>query len=191
MRDIDIRTKLKSTLVQAHADESDTLILDELQVCAHSARVDVAVVNGQLHGYEIKSEKDTLQRLPSQQLHYGTVFDRVTIVAGSKHLSKISTLVPAWWGLVEAVGGDAVSLHQRRPASTNANRCPYSISDLLWREEMLHALSDGGFDRGVRSKPRRALQERLVSVFSVDEIAALVRTRLKTRTNWRVDAERT
>lgn len=34
-------------------------------------------LNGIMHSYELKSERDTLERLPSQVIHYSSVMDSV------------------------------------------------------------------------------------------------------------------
>ena len=47
------------------------MILDELGICRGRVRIDLTVVNGLLHGYEIKSERDTLARLETQADLYG------------------------------------------------------------------------------------------------------------------------
>ncbi|MEM6472402.1 MAG: hypothetical protein AAF802_22760 [Planctomycetota bacterium] len=52
------RRRLKKTFAS-----SPTLIVDELGVDHHTARVDLAVVNCALHAYEIKSDFDKLDRL--------------------------------------------------------------------------------------------------------------------------------
>ena len=57
-----------------------TLIIDELPICRHAARADLAVINGHFSGYEIKSDRDTLKRLGSQVDAYCRVFDYVAVV---------------------------------------------------------------------------------------------------------------
>ena len=66
MRDIDVRTVLAAEVARRYKGDADTLIIHELGVCSGDARIDLAVVNGKLHGYEIKSDADTLKRLPAQ-----------------------------------------------------------------------------------------------------------------------------
>ncbi len=61
-----------------HIDAPDTLILNELGISAHEARVDVAVLNGRFAGYEIKSDVDSLRRLASQSSVYDLVLDEMT-----------------------------------------------------------------------------------------------------------------
>ncbi len=60
--DSDIRAVLRSRLFLKHPDEADTVVIEELGLCRGQVRVDVAVVNGLLHGYEIKSDRDSLRR---------------------------------------------------------------------------------------------------------------------------------
>ncbi|HET7057847.1 MAG TPA: sce7726 family protein, partial [Nitrospiraceae bacterium] len=69
--DSDIRRVLRSKLLLKHADELDTVIIEELGLCRGQVRVDLSVVNGLLHGYEIKSDRDSLRRLRSQAELYG------------------------------------------------------------------------------------------------------------------------
>lgn len=184
MRDIDVRKSLKAALAEEHRND-DSLIVDELQVCSHSARVDVAVINGELGGFEIKSERDTLGRLGNQERNYNLVFDRVTIVSSEKHLAKIESLVPQWWGIIEAKGSIDVALSVCRSASANPAVCPKSVAGLLWRDELLSALEKHEIDRGVRSKPRAAMIERLVSCLDDSEVRRIVRESMKSRVNWR------
>ena len=85
-----LRATLRSRLASQHHKETDTVFIDELGVCQGSAKIDIAVVNGQLHGYEIKSDRDSLRRLSSQAVLYSKVFDRVTLVCGERHVSHAS-----------------------------------------------------------------------------------------------------
>lgn len=84
--DFMIRSTLQKKLTDEYCTDGDTIIVNELGICQGSARVDMAVVNGSLNGYEIKSDMDTLQRLPIQKEYYSQVFDNMVIVIGEKHL---------------------------------------------------------------------------------------------------------
>lgn len=55
--DSDIRPVLRSRLRLKHANDTDTVVIEELGLCRGQVRVDVSVVNGLLHGYEIKSDR--------------------------------------------------------------------------------------------------------------------------------------
>jgi hypothetical protein len=54
-------------------------------------------------GYEIKSDRDTLARLPNQIAAYELCFDTMTMVVGKRHLAKCRATLPEWWGIWEAV----------------------------------------------------------------------------------------
>src|SRR6266849_4052905 len=99
MNDAQIRIATKQALFVQHRGDAETVIFDELGVQHGVARIDLAVVNGELHGFELKSDRDTLARLPEQVESYGRVFDRVTLVVGERHVRGAVDLVPDWWGV--------------------------------------------------------------------------------------------
>ena len=66
MNDHQLRRALKSKVLARYAKDPDTRVVEELGLRHGLARVDVAVVNGIIHGYELKSDKDNLKRLPHQ-----------------------------------------------------------------------------------------------------------------------------
>ena len=63
--DVEIRLALHSKL-KPYRTAPNTIVVDELGLSHAKARIDVAVINGCVHGYEIKSSLDTLNRLPAQ-----------------------------------------------------------------------------------------------------------------------------
>jgi hypothetical protein len=187
MRDLDIRQALTSRLRQEHHGDPDTLIVEELGVARGACRVDVAVVNGALCGWEIKSERDTLVRLPAQVEAYGDVFDEATIVASERHLDGLLTMVPVWWGveLAHAGTGGAVVVELHRSPQPNPGIVPVAVAQLLWRDEALALLTDLGRDAGLRSKSRPALWAALADLLPIDDLRAHVRRTLRARTSWR------
>jgi len=60
------------------------------------------VINGELHGFELKSERDTLARLEDQAELYSQVFDRMTLIIAKRHLEKAVPKIPRWWGIIAA-----------------------------------------------------------------------------------------
>jgi hypothetical protein len=188
MRDIDIRQELFREMNRLHSDDADTLIMPELGLCQGIARIDLAVVNGSVHGYEIKSEQDTLARLRGQAAIYNRALEFVTIVASPNHAEKIANIIPPWWGVWAACGcRDRVRLEILKEASPNPTIDPFALAQLLWREEALAALADRGLATGLRNKPRAELWRRLASVLTIEELGDTVRGCLKRRgANWRV-----
>lgn len=188
-RDIDIRNVLHIELDHEYGHDPETLILDELGLCQGEARVDIAVVNGAIHGFEIKSESDTLERLPNQVDIYGKVLDTVTIVAAGRHLEGIYDLIPEWWGVYQAYSYEykIVELKEIRQSQLNPQIDPYSLVQLLWREEALKLLKELGFAKGYASKGRREIWERLADCLPINILKNHVRSILKSRKNWRLD----
>ena len=177
-----IRTALRSRLLVEHATNSDSVFVDELGLCRGQVRVDVAVVNGLLHAYEIKSDCDNLRRLAKQVDIYGRVVDRATIVVGDRLLECASEAVPAWWGVIRVrTKPNGVQLTTVRRPGKNPSRNPRALAELLWSADAISLLEERGIVRGIRGKPRRMLWDRVCEEYSVDEIARAVRLRLKAR----------
>jgi hypothetical protein len=179
LRDCDIRPALRRMLLQSF-DPSDSVVIEELGLSKGSVRVDLAVVNGIMHAYEIKSDFDTLRRLTTQAEHYGKYFDRVSLVVGPRHIGLARDSVPQWWGLVRVIPGKCGPHFQsvRRPRA-NPTRDARALIQLLWREKTLALLESIGAAAGVRSKPRDVLWDRAIERFTLEEIAEAVRTHLK------------
>jgi hypothetical protein len=189
LRDLDIRLALKQRLMACHADDPDLRLFDELELCLHEARVDLAVINGQLEGFEIKSDRDTLSRLDRQAEVYGRVFDRMTVVAGRRHLNAVLECAPAWWEVVEAVrdrGGEVV-LQRKRRGRANPGRDPGAIASLLWRAEALAVLERHALAGGLRSRPCAQLWEALAMGVPLHTLRAEVRAALCAREGWRAE----
>ena len=95
------------------------MILNELGLRHGRCRVDVAVVNGSVHGNELKSDRDTLDRLSFQVQTYGKVLDRATLVVGERHAEKAIAMLPDWWGIKVAANlaqmGLALSITDQLP----------------------------------------------------------------------------
>lgn len=186
VRDLDIRTELRNSLKAIFEGDPRALLIDELALCEGEARIDLALINGTLIGFEIKSERDTLSRLDEQVRIYNRTFDKVTIVVSSKHLKAVSTRVPEWWGITEAIDRDGRTfLGIVREPLRNPAPDPFSIAQLLWRDELLEELKAVGVLRGIANKPRRDLWRRLADALDLDALRDVVRTRLKARGDWR------
>jgi hypothetical protein len=190
MRELDVRTALLADLRERYAGDERTRIVNELAVGGGIARIDVAVVNGRMLGIEIKSDADTLDRLPSQAAVYSEVFDLVTIVCGTRHLSKVDEMVPSWWSIMEAAqSGNCVQFTSIRDGTENPCADSAQIARLLWKDEALYILEKYGLVAGLRSKPREHLVRALCGKLDLSVIQAEVRECIKSRLNWRVDEQ--
>jgi len=185
MRDIDLRQALLLRLHRTHGADGDTRIVQEMGVWAGTVRVDVAVLNGEMSGYELKSDSDSLARLPLQADLYSRVFDRMTLVVGSKHLDKAVTLIPSWWGIIRATGSkNGVKLKRVRASRRNANHEPYVVAELLRKDEAVAILEQYGLSAGWRSKRVKLIHERLAREIPVRELSKRVLCALKNRRDW-------
>lgn len=187
MRDLDIRSSLRLQLETAHAGDPDTLIIDELGLCQGEARVDLAVVNGLIHGFEIKSARDTLARLAGQAAVYDRALDAVSVVAARPHVDALFDRVPDWWGVhVASLAATDVIVEEIRPASTNPNVDPVAVAQLLWREELMEIAVRLQLEPGPRARTKRRLWELLARSLPLDELRREVRRCLRARKNWRL-----
>jgi hypothetical protein len=192
MNDLDIRLALISYLQRQHASEPDLLIVEEVNVRQGLSRVDLAVVGESLHGYEIKSQRDTLKRLASQMDDYRCVFERISVVSGLKHLTGILRELPTWCGILLAHWSQGeVVIEPFRDAQLNLHRDPYALAQLLWRAEALAVLERHGCAAGVRSKARAALWDRLAESLSLHDLGREVKLCLSARkSDWRAVTRR-
>jgi hypothetical protein len=181
LRDTDMRRLLKRHLADVHAKDADTRIVDELGLRQGAVRVDVAVINGALHGYELKSDFDTLQRLSSQVQTYSDVLDEAALVTTVEHAQREAVaMVPEWWHvlLIDGEPSDP-HIHTVRNGSSNPAINVRALVELLWHDEALQLLRARGADRGLARKPRRHAWDALVQAYAVDELREIVRGRLK------------
>lgn len=177
--DPDVRALLLEFLDTIHAG-TDTVVLEELGLCQGDVRVDVAAVNGELSGFEIKSPSDTLARFPNQCKIYSKVVDRAWLVAPMKALAKAE--VPDWWGQIGVFElDDRLALRVVRPAALNPKIHAMSLARLLWRDEALEVLRNAGRARGVMTKSRKVIWKRLIECVELDDLRAAVRAALKRR----------
>jgi hypothetical protein len=186
MRDRDVRLAIRCRLACEHAEDSDTRIVEEMGIWNGSVRVDVAVINGELAGYELKSARDTLDRLPAQAALYNQVFDKVFLVAAERHLAHAAAVLPDWWGIIVAHddSGEKVRLENYRAAGNNPSIDALQLARLLWREEGLALLEGIGCSKGVRSASRERIAQRLADSLTITDLAVGVRRCLKDRAIW-------
>ena len=187
-----IRQALVSRLNEEYITQPEYRLIPELGLWHGASRIDVAVVNGVLHGFEIKSDRDTLLRLPEQREAYNSVFDKVTLVVGSKHFVHAFKIIPDWWG-VEIAHTDKngkIFFNTIREAKNNPAQDNISIARLLWRHEALDLLESIGKADGIRSKPRELIYARIAESIDMEPLKKYVRNVLQSsRKGWRSDAQ--
>lgn len=192
MRDRDVRTAVLKKVIADHVADPSTLVVEELGLEHGACRVDIAVVNGFLHGYELKSDADTLSRLPFQIDAYSKVLDRATLIAGERHIDAAIGLLPDWWGIKVATRGSRGAIHIEtvRPVSNNPAASPVHIAQLLWRDEVIAILEGLGVEKKALRTNRAGLYSLLAVTVGLVELRQMVREHLKLREVWRRPVQR-
>lgn len=182
-RDIDIRNFLYSIILKEYKNDPGTRIINEFSngASGYGARIDVAVINESINGYEIKSDRDNLQRLPKQIELYSKAFDKITIISGKVHIDRIMNLVPECWGVIEVLDGkdkieDFVNI---RKAEDNKFIDAYSVSQLLWENEALELLARHNLLKGLSNKTITTLWKEIADNIPLKGIQEFVRLKLK------------
>ncbi len=99
-----------------------------------TCKADVVVLNGTATAYEIKSERDSLARLPNQVAAYGAVFAAVNVVTSPSHVAQVLRQAPEWVGIL--VLSAKYTLQIERPAALDAARIdPLAVLDFMRVEE--------------------------------------------------------
>ena len=193
MTESDIRSALRRRLLRYHKLRPGTLVINELGLAHARRRVDIAVINGHIHGYEIKSAQDDLERLGGQLEVYRQTLQKLTIVTASRHRPRLWHELPDWCGVIEAEQGPrrGVRLRVVRPARLNPEVDAVMLAHLLWRPEVLELLSEMGYASKDLRAPRRRLYEMLSESLSTRQISRQVRRFMARRRMWRVGLTRT
>jgi hypothetical protein len=185
MRVGDIRAAVVAELRALHPDPAATLIRCELGLCLGETRVDVAAINGLITGWEIKSPQDRLDRLPKQVEIYNRVLDEAIIVAAGRHTTRVQQFVPGWWGIVVVEGeANGPRLVFERLPRRNPLIDPFSVSQLLWRDEAYDVLRSRQLHLGLAKATRWKLWQALAENLALADLQAEVRRQLRARQEW-------
>ncbi|OGX84599.1 sce7726 family protein [Hymenobacter glacialis] len=152
--------------------------VDELPTGTTRADV-VHITPAFMHGYEVKGDGDTLQRVANQLRCYGEVYDFVTFVVTEKHLPKLLPLLPEWVGVLVAA---PQGLRTHRAAAYNATVERAPLANLLLLEEVKQFLMARGL-AGVSTLRSREVGHflRTTATVPLSCLAQFVRDRLIAR----------
>lgn len=142
----ELHEAMKQQLLAEYSCALGPAVLEELRLRQGRARVDLAVVDNRIHGFELKGFQSGLGWLPHQIGIYNSVLDRVTLVVGHTHLSEALDMVPEWWGIqlaVKDVDGTVV-LSKVRRARANPAIDPVAVAEFLWHDEAASLLNELG-----------------------------------------------
>ncbi len=191
MTDLQIRTAFHNSILRGYHSDASTFVLNELGLRNGLNRADIAVLNGKMIGYEIKTEGDSLSRLPAQVVAYNEVFDKAFIITADKHLQKVKQQIPKWWGIytihLDNSNDFAFSCH--RDAHLNKMKNSYAIARLLWKAELEDFLGKTKYSGISKKKNKNQLYEIVANKYSAKYIGEIALKYLKARQNWRINSE--
>lgn len=141
---------------------SGDVLVPELCFLQRKNRADLVLANGALTAFEIKSDRDRMDRWADQQDAYLGVFDKVWLCIHSRHLQKATEMLRPNVGLIisDNYGGLAVL----KEAKTNKLQRLENYAELLWRAEIDSLLASSGVGPQRNMRIKEARKEMLSSV---------------------------
>ena len=114
-------------------------IVQELAICNGGARADIVAFQGFPHSYEIKSDIDRLDRLPSQISFYDYTFKKNTVITTERFSEKVESMIPEHWGIILAYQkkNHDVCFKQLKVPKVNKNWAGDKALLTLWKQELL------------------------------------------------------
>lgn len=158
----------------------DAVLVNEMVVANWSRRADLAVANGKLHAFEIKSDLDTLRRLEAQVDTYLSRFDKVTVVTTHRYLSAVKAMLPTEveiWEVTLNQGTTSIRIARRGRTIEIKNK--RLLCGFLHKPEMVKLLRSHGIKESSDS-PREVLIETIESL-SVGKVREFVISSIKAR----------
>jgi len=186
MTEEQIRADIRAQLITLFSADETALIVEEMEVCSGSARIDMAVICDRLIGIEIKGPRDSLDRLPRQASQYSKCFDQVVLVVDSQLAQGAIALIPSWWGVViGTIGCDGYRYQIARRPRKNKLVDVNSVLSLLWKNEMEILLNNFIPKRLPKSASRKRMRDQLVLGAQADKLKQAGVALLRMRKEWR------
>ncbi|WP_180003588.1 MULTISPECIES: sce7726 family protein [Acinetobacter] len=183
----DIRTALRSWVHNKFELKQNDILINELgfwnkdpeSTVDCSFRADLALANGRLVGFEIKSQKDTLKRWTSQMTAYSNVFEEIWLCSHGKHLHRALEITDKHIGVLAV--DDSGSITVVRYAAENTKLNFYDLSGLLWKDELLTFASLNNIKEIKSRMTKNEIREVLSAHSSLNELKPYVLQKLKER----------
>lgn len=158
MNELEIKALLQTRLAASHQGQG-AVFVSELFIDAFSRRADLVMANGQLSAFEIKSDKDTLERLSGQLETYLRLFEQVTVVCAERHQAGVEERAPDVVGVWVLTADGRLKIS--RKAKTQKQNLHQSWLSFLPVDELRDLLVQHGL---TRSGTRDALLSRALSI---------------------------
>lgn len=158
-----IKAAVVDRLLRHHIND-DAVLISEMVLPNGLRRADLAVANGFLHAFEIKSDRDTLDRLDGQLEAYTAQFDKVTLVVATRFVESVLSKYPKHVEVWEALNdGARVRIKLRRRGECMPVRSAAILGGFLRKTELAIFLRSEGVDI-TAAAPRLNLMQELERV---------------------------
>lgn len=129
------------------------------ELCVGKTRTDAVLVCDKLIGFEIKSDRDSLERLQRQVKDYNRFFDLNYVVVGTRYLEKVKTVIPPCWGIFHVYLDEEnmLLLELEREATKNDKVRLTNQYGMLWKSELM-AIIKRNHIRGYSQKNKMKLK---------------------------------
>lgn len=171
-------TDMREILFETYENTGNRLRIFEELVIGKS-RADAILVNeGEILGFEIKSDKDSLVRLTTQVKNYERFCDKCYIVTGIHYIDRIEEAVPEHWGIYDVMKDEEGHLHIEifREAIRNPKERPTiklkNQMNLLWRVELIKIVKEHKLG-GVTTRNKKQLRDLIIEKLGKDEAKRL------------------
>lgn len=146
------------------------------------SKADVAILNGTTTVYEIKSERDSLARLPQQVASYREVFANVNIITGQNHLDAVIDTVSSDVGVLLLTDRFQISTIREAlniPERTN----PLAVFDSIQLSEAKKILKLMGMDipKVPNTQMHQVLRDQFSTLTSLEAQAGMIKVLRDTR----------
>ena len=172
MNDDQIREALIRKVLSKYLANPNNYLKEELGLRHGSNRIDIVLIGEKLHGFEIKSDRDNLQRLTEQSLIYSKIFDKMTLIVGYKHAYNALKMIPEWWGvkLVHKGPKGGIYFSTARLSKYNPSPSKEEIVRLLWKDEALEFIKRKGITIASDIRTKNKIYSKIVEISTLDEI---------------------
>ncbi len=141
-------------------------IMEEFVLC-RKCRADAVMFAPErgIIGFEIKSDRDSLERLEHQVRDYSRFCDYNYLVTGAKYISKAAEVLPEFWGIycISEQNGILKLTIEREAAVSPKVRLQNQLK-FLWRNELIDIMKRHkirGYSSRNKSKIRRLLLDNM------------------------------
>lgn len=185
----EIREFLNKRILR-NKDIDSTMIIEELGLDHGANRIDLAVLHSSIHGFEIKSSRDTLKRLPKQLSSYTATLEKLTLVVASNHLDSVMAIIPDWSGVVLVEKGirGGLNFQTIRKSIRNPEIDLFRMAHLLWKNEATELLNEYGFEGIPKSATRTQLYQMIADNVSLTKLRNYIKQCFVSREFWRANS---